>query len=436
MKLSKRQIFLIGGIGLGVLVFILVIFFNLRTNDPANVKVTLRVWGFEDPKMLSGIFGVYKTVSPNVTVEYTRVSESDYDKKLLEALALQKGPDVFVVDNNSLLKWKDFLAPVDPKVFNLEKIKSLFPQVVEQDFVSGGRIYALPYSIDTLALVYNRDFFDEAGIIDPPKTWDNFQIYVQALRRLNEFGAVVRAGAAMGGVSESIPQAADILNWLMMQNGAIEYENESLGIKTDFSSRGDAYKALAFYAQFSDPKSQYYSWTGNQGTSLKTFADRKTAMILVYKKDIETIKKANAFLDFGVGQAPQITGAEKVVSYSDYVGYAVSKQSRNQVWAWDFIVNTATNISGQKAYLNTAKNPPALRALIGEVVDSVELGVFARQALTARSWPQGDEARVRAILEEAVYNSLYGNKDYSATVRKIYDDVSKLLGTFKVKFNG
>lgn len=424
------------GIGIGALIFVLTIFFNLRTQDPENQKVTLRVWGFEDPKNLTGVLAAYKKVSPNVTVDYKRVSEVDYEKQILEALALQKGPDVFVVDSDSLIKQKDYLVPVDPNVFGLEKMKTLFPQVVEQDFVNGGRIYALPYSIDTLALGYNRDFFDEAGIIDPPRTWEAFQAYVAALRRLNDFGAVLRAGAAMGGSNETIPQAADILNLLFMQQGAIRYERESLGVNFDFRARGAAYKALAFYLQFSNPKSGYYSWTGNQGEAIKSFADRKAAMILIYKKDLEKIKKANPFLDFGVAQVPQISLEAGVVSQPDYLGYAVSRQSRVQTWAWDFVVKTATDVTAQRAYMSATKNPPALRSLIGEVVNDSEMGMFARQALTARSWPEVDGGKVEEILNQAIETSIYGDADYNAALEEAYDEIVKLLGSFKVKTNG
>lgn len=436
MKLSRRQIFLIGGIGLGVLIFVLIIIFNLRSNDPATQKVTVKVWGFEDPGNLSKVFAEYKKISPNVTVDYKKVSQENYEKTLLESLALQKGPDVFVIDNNSLLKQKEYLVAADPKIFNLQKLKTLFPQVVEQDFTSGGKIYALPYSIDTLALLYNRDFFDEAGIVDPPLTWEDFQAYVLVLRRLNDFGAVVRAGAAIGGNAKTISQASDILNWLIMQNKGIVYEAENLGVDLDFGSRGAAYKALAFYLQFSSPNSNYYSWTGNQGDSFKSFSNRKTAMIFAYKKDLEAIKKTNSFLDFGIARAPQINTEEDIISYPDYIGYAVSRQSRVQAWAWDFIINTATNISAQREFLKASKNPPALRFLIGEMVNNPEMGVFARQALTARSWPQVDGEKVREIFEEVIYNSIYEGADYSIVLKQAKDEIENLLRSFKIEVNG
>lgn len=159
-------------------------------------------------------------------------------------------------------------------------------------------------------------------------------------------------------------------------------------------------------------------------------------MIFAYKKDLEAIKKTNSFLDFGIARAPQINTEEDIISYPDYIGYAVSRQSRVQAWAWDFIINTATNISAQREFLKASKNPPALRFLIGEMVNNPEMGVFARQALTARSWPQVDGEKVREIFEEVIYNSIYEGADYSIVLKQAKDEIENLLRSFKIEVNG
>jgi len=42
------------------------------------------------------------------------------------------------------------------------------------DFLYQGQPYASPLSINTLALFYNRDLLNEAGIVLPPVTWEEF----------------------------------------------------------------------------------------------------------------------------------------------------------------------------------------------------------------------------------------------------------------------
>jgi len=69
---------------------------------------------------------------------------------------------------------------------------------------------ALPLSLDTLAMIYNKDLLDSAGIAVLPKNWNDFDGDVARLRSVNAQGQIVQAGAAIGGSAASIANAADI----------------------------------------------------------------------------------------------------------------------------------------------------------------------------------------------------------------------------------
>ena len=120
-------------------------------------------------------------------VTYVQVDSSQYDAKLLSALAGGTGPDIFEIGDHSLGRWKSLLAPLPTSTFaatfNVGMMATYFPGVVADDFVSDGNLYALPVSVDTLAMIYNRDYFDSAGIALPPKTWDDLKPMSQRLAR-------------------------------------------------------------------------------------------------------------------------------------------------------------------------------------------------------------------------------------------------------------
>ena len=64
------------------------------------------------------------------------------------------------------------------------KIRDIFPDVVYSDVVKDNLIYGLPLSIDTLALFYNREHLNSAGIVAPPTTWQELIINkINALKR-------------------------------------------------------------------------------------------------------------------------------------------------------------------------------------------------------------------------------------------------------------
>lgn len=57
--------------------------------------------------------------------------------------------------------------------------------------------------------------------------------------------------------------------------------------------------------------------------------------------------------------------------------------------------------------------PPALRTLINQYLDDANLGVFAGQALTARSWVRNDLA-VRKIFNEMIESMMAGHTSFEA----------------------
>jgi len=430
MRLSKKQIIMLGAGGFLVIVVLVLIFTN--TKGGGNVlSANLTVWGLDDVKVFTPFFSSYAQLQPKIKINYVQVKSDEYDSKLLEALALAHGPDVFIVRSGSLLKDKAKLAPVNPTQFNLIKVQG-FADVVGSknygsDFVYKNRIYALPLYLDTLALFYNRDMFNEAAIVYPPKTWEDFQNDIPLLRKTDELGNITRAGAAIGGTDKTIGAAGDILSLLMLQNG-VAMTSDDLGkaIFADEGKRGKGPQALNFYTQFANPASKFYTWNDNMGEALNSFANGKTAMVLGYKQDLAAIKKKNPFLNVGVAPAPQVD-LDNVSAYANYVGLGVSARSKSQQAAWDFVIYATTNLDFQRAYIKATQKPPALRSLIDKMVNDLEMQVFARQALTARSWVRVDSEQARQILSDAIDDVLSGRSDSAAALQRAQQKVSQLL---------
>src|SRR5258708_5262977 len=177
-KLSQKQVVIIGAGIVLVLVIVVVVFFNTRPRANNTVLPKLVVWGTEAPGALGGLVIAY----PYAQAKYVQIDPANYEAQLLSALAAGTGPDVFEINNRALPKWKSILTPLAPPLsqqFGALQLAQYFPDVVAQDFVSGGRIYGLPLSIDTLVMIYNKDLFNSAGIAVPPTTWDDFDADVK-----------------------------------------------------------------------------------------------------------------------------------------------------------------------------------------------------------------------------------------------------------------
>jgi len=412
------------GIALAVVVFVL-LFFNLRpspNNTAAQAK--LKIWGTEDAGILVPIVSGY----PYAQAGYTRIDPANYETELLSALAAGTGPDVFEIGNRQLPKWKSVLIPLptsSAQQFGPLQLAQIFPDIVAQDFVSNGQIYALPLSIDTLAMLYNKDLFNSAGIAIPPATWDDFDADVERLRIVNAQGQITKYAAAIGGSLMTIPNAADILSLLMLQNGTQMIDDAFTSAK--FASAGNrGLAAFNFYLQFANAASPYYTWDDGSGNSLDSFIAGKTAVIFAYQADLAEIKAKAPFVNVGIAPVPQAKGGSVSVNYPKYNGFAVAKAGQTAA-AWNLILYLTTTPAIEKMYVSGTGQPPAQRVEIQARMNDPALSVFAAQALTAKSWYEPDDAKIDGIFSVAIQNVLRGTEDPARALKEAETAVSQLM---------
>ena len=410
-----------------VLVFILIfigVLPGLRTakNDPAKVEVSLNWWTVgEDQATLMPILGAFNAKYPNAKVAVKTFADfPSYDRALLDALAAGEGPDIFAIRNTDLPRMLNKITPA-PASLTLAQIRNIYPQIVEQDFVQQGKLYAAPYSIDTLGLFYNRDLLDQATV-SVPKDWEEFLAVSQKITRI-ENNKINLSGAAFGGSRESISEASDILSALMIQTGTtmVSPDFKSASFNSD-----QGLSALKFYTQFATPKNPNYSWNNSMGQALDAFTQEKAAMFVGYAKNLTEIKKRNQFLNFSVATLPQIKNSTKAVNYGNYFGYAVSRQSRQPNFAWELILGGA-EVGINQIYAQNSKRPPAVRGVVDYFNEDLELGPFAQQILIARSWPQKDAEAVQNLFSEAIRSVTAGSTKAEDALREVQNKITEIM---------
>ena len=423
--MQKGRIIAIGAVALAVLGVILILIFGAKGPAGGVAAPKLTVWGVDSASVFSGVTEAYNGLHQDTSITYVQVDPANYEDKLVRALAAGQGPDVFYVSNHSMYKLYDLMSPLDKTVFNATNLESLYPSVVKQDFTSNGVVYALPLYIDTLALLYNRDMFDRAAITAPPVTWQEFSDDAVRLRVLNEKTQIQIAGAAIGGSEKSVSHATDIVNLLMLQNGTKMWADDFSHASFSGGSDSSGLQAFNFYLSFSNPGSSNYTWNDAQGNSLSAFAAGKAAMLLAYRDDTIAIKKMSPYLSFGIAPIPQISSSTPI-SYPNYWGLAVSKQTAYPAGAWDLVNFVASTQSGSSVYLGVTGRPPALRTSIASNLNNSELGIFAKQALTARSWYMPDYDKIKEIFTNAMSAVISGQKDARQALKEAEDSVTAL----------
>ena len=389
--------------------------------------VELSWWGtFDNPEDLSDVIGDYSTIHPHIKVTYRKLREDEFETELLDALAEDRGPDIISIQNNDLDRWLPKLVPLPPStelayqfdknslglkketIIEIKKNTSLTPpqlreqflDVVYGDVVRAGEIYALPLTVDTLVMFYNRDLFNTAGLPLPPASWSDLQGHVTRLTFQNREGELIQSGAALGTIA-NIEGGVDVLSLLMLQNGAQMAQNGQVLFHT-LPPGGDRIynpgpEAIRFYTDFANPTKEVYTWNDRFPDSIDAFIEGKVAIIFGYNQHRQFIEaRRQGKLNYEVVGVPQIEG-RPAVNIARYPIHAVSRKTADVNEAGDFRQFIARRDEVKK-YLDRTKRLTALRSLVSDQTSNDELRVFAEQLLTSVSWYHGRDA---AAMERA-----------------------------------
>jgi multiple sugar transport system substrate-binding protein len=275
-----------------------------------------------------------------------------------------------------------------------------------------------------LALFYNKKIFDNAGIAEPPRTWEDFEKVASKLTTFNRNGQMTKAGGAIGSSSRNINEATSLLSLIMLQK---DVQMLSPNLDSANFSRGNGTNALDFYTHFTNPRSNSYIWDATFHYSLDAFAEESVAMIFNYAFQIPRIKDKNPFINMAVAPMPQFKDAPVAVNYANYFGLGVSKNSPNKDLAWMFILNSTTDQAVNADYLNATARPPALRSTIALAINDPTVGIFSRQALTSASWPQVDASAIDSIFSDMIESVSFGQANSITAIKRAEEQVTAIM---------
>ena len=147
-----------------------------RPTDPKDLRAELTWWDTSDPKnegpAFKELIAKFNQTYPNVKINYQSVPFGEAQNKFKTAAAAKSGaPDIlraevawvpefaslgylYALDGSDLLADESdyFATPLSSNKFN-------------------GKTYGVPQVTDSLALLYNKKIFADAGITAAPKTW-------------------------------------------------------------------------------------------------------------------------------------------------------------------------------------------------------------------------------------------------------------------------
>jgi len=369
-----------------LLVIILCVFLSACSLpwQKTNKVITLNYWGlFDSATTINQIVEDYKKVRPNVNIVYDKKSREQYRETLQTQIETGKGPDIFQFHNTWRLMLASDLAPVPTDVFSSSDFKNnYYPTVISDLRNSQNKFVGVPIDIDGLALYYNEELFQAAGIASPPATWQEFAQDAIRLTVRDTAGNIRTAGAALG-TSVNVDYFSDILALMVLQNGG--------DLRNPVNQR--SYEALDYYTHFA--KGQNRTWDETMPASTLAFAGGNLAMYFGPSTKAADIKSTNPLLKFKVVPLPQLEGGR--VAWASYWAIGVSanlKDKKAQDEAWRFVKYLEDDQTLVKIYSEAAKDPARLVGLPYPKVNLAQklatdpiVGAYVADAPYMRSFP-------------------------------------------------
>ncbi len=168
-----------------LLVLVLALVLALSSTAFAAVELEMNYWMSEQETGIQAAVDAFNASQDEIHVNASTVPWGQYWDKLVTGLPAGSAPDIFSINalnvrdyarNGYLL---DITSLFDDGSVDLTK----FPQHVIDTHTVDGTLWGIPKDFDSIAVFYNKDMFDAAGVAYPSDdwTWDEFIATAKAL---------------------------------------------------------------------------------------------------------------------------------------------------------------------------------------------------------------------------------------------------------------
>ncbi len=151
-------------------------------------SVTVEFWALgREGEVVKQLVPAFEAAHPGISLRVQQIPWTAAHEKLLTAYVGRATPDLAQVGNTWI-----------PELVALEALEDLTPRcessaVVAQEHyfpgiwainVLGGRVYGVPWYVDTRVLFYRKDLLEAVGWSQPPRSWSDWRAAMAAVKSL------------------------------------------------------------------------------------------------------------------------------------------------------------------------------------------------------------------------------------------------------------
>lgn len=403
------------------------VLFAAGSSEGSTKKTPVVIWydGTEE-ESFKRLEPEFEALFPEIDLQIEIIPYDNLSKQELVACQSSSGPDIMWQSyawTNSFAQM-GLLESFSPYLEKSTKvdIKNDFNPVTLELGTVGGQIYGLPWSVEAMSLVYNKDMFRAAGLDpeNPPKTWAEM---IDAAQKLtvdtNKDGIVDQYGFAVCGNAPGncwFRFMPDV--WSAGGNIA------SADLKTATLDTPEALEALKYYTEFltkynAAPES---SVTNNSGNNRTLFINEKVAMYIDGQAGVRTVQNETN-IDIGICLWPGKNGPTTAGLGGYYL--AMPKNAQHKDAAWTFIEYFLS--ADVQAWFPVAF-PANLKAQNAERFNNYRDQHYREQlAYTNNFLPLSDTPSAQAIIMEMIQAVLSGISTPEEALKEANARIAEIL---------
>jgi raffinose/stachyose/melibiose transport system substrate-binding protein len=271
-----------------------------------------------DSKLMAALQEVtakFEKANPDVTVDLVPAG-TNYESDMKVRLAAGNVPDILATHGWSLLRYSEFLEPLQDEPWAADFNPDLASAMKNAD----GEFFAFPVDTDVAGILYNGDVLDSAGI-DPASiaTWSDFEDAADAVKADGAIPITVSG-------KDNAP-AGNVADWIA-PGGYDEGQLDELTAGTfvdepytDMLSMVDDWREAGYF------NPDYSSATADD--MARALADDRTAFVFSQNATANNALQYNPEANLGFIPVPSLTGGSPYLIGGEMNAYGISKSSEH-----------------------------------------------------------------------------------------------------------
>ncbi|MBR2883206.1 MAG: sugar ABC transporter substrate-binding protein [Clostridia bacterium] len=402
-----------------------------KKETSADGKVTLHI-GLPSGDALTPLelIDEFEKANPDITVTTDEAPWNDFRKKLDMQIGGNNAPDVFITDSGhaTSIASKGVLMDISEKIsseLNAEEYTDALFALKDAE----GKVWGVPHAINTVALYYNEELFDKAGLEYPSEnwTWDDM---LDAAKKLTTPKDKNGISSVYGfGLASSMT-----LGWypVILANGGSPLNADKT--KSNFNDPKTVAGVKKFEEIVKSGVTPPLPWYSTQGGALAAFYQGKLAMTFMQGSSVQAVAENNPELKFNVAEMPIGWDGERRTIYVPNVWVVNGRSSeakQEAAWKWlQFYLSEETQLKlaetrlggfpiNKKAldYCDTIEAVPENMAVFYRTID--ENAVTLSENATWAAWKKETDSVFKDL-----YNGMF---DADEAAKKADSKISKEL---------